>query len=611
MDRLETIVTGFKLQIGEGIEPALKYLEQHLNTESPRFNDYIQIKGRYNALQRELLLGVIDQLTYTQWRNNLSSALLLFADELNEEDLQPLEIAADPAADKKGDILYFIPDKMLLNLEEKCAVRVAWLPEVLSSDWNSRPEDVQKEIRMADIMAVELLNLDQRNPFQIRSMSEPVQFVDKADFTEWVFYVKPLMEGAFSLVVRVSVMEVIRNKEYKKDIVLEELVTVQTKELPLLDSSGFKPANARLSLSKAADGAPNSRAAASTAATAATVLPAAQSAPEQSAAVEESTVSKTAGQSLVRQILIGLMAASALSVAALLGVPAYQETQLWKKTLRCGKPYCARAYLNKYPDGPHKEEARIMLADTAMIAPDSMLRIDTAHLPTDAVSTDSAREEFVLQPEDTIVFSLAEWEKRQAEGSRTTSGRYKKKPVPRPVPARPKPPVPAAPPAASPAPPAPVAVPGSAAGNSELKGQVFYLKIKEFPIVQSGERWLNFKFVKFNEFREALVLLQNLNGNLFRPGQQIEFVTKSQTYRCTVLYSAIDPDRGEISRISRAYFRLDQKTLNAFAHEKVTLLRVIDPVSQQTDDYPTNKQTQRELNRRTNEVLDEMKKKTK
>lgn len=616
MGRLETIITGFKLQIGEGIEPALNFLEQHLTSESPRFNDYIQIKGRFNALQRELLLGVIDQSTYNQWRNNLSNALLLFADELTEEDLKANNSTIDPTADKKGDILYYIPDQMLLNLEEKCAVRVAWLSEVLSSDWDSRPEDVQKEIRMADIMAVELLNLDQRNPFQIRSMSEPVQFVDKEDFTEWIFYVKPLMEGAFSLVVRVSVIEVIRNKEYKKDIVLEELVTVQSKELPLLDSSSFKPANARLSLSNAGAGPPNSRAAASTAA-AATVLSPAQSAPEQTAVAEESTVSRTAWQSLVRQAIIGLVAATVVSVAVFLGVTAYQENHFWKNTRNCGKPHCARKYLDKYPDGPHKEEARDMLADTVRIVPDTMPRADTLpfqrSVVSDSIVKESPRqEEFVLQPEDTLVFSLAEWEKQQTQGVKNHSRSKKDKTAARPKPAKPKP---ATNPGTAAVPTASVSVPGNApateVGSSESAGQVFYLKIQEFPIVQDGNSLLNFRFLKFNESGETLVLIQNLNGNLFRPGQLIEFVTKSQTYRFTVLYSAIDPDRGEQSRISRAYFRLDQKTLTAFAAEKITLLRITDPVSRKIDNYTTNKQTQREMNRRSKEVLDEMKKRTK
>ena len=64
MNRLEEIVKTLKSFIAEGVEAALEYLEKVLDHKSLQYNDYIQIKSRYNSLQRELLLGVIDHSTY-------------------------------------------------------------------------------------------------------------------------------------------------------------------------------------------------------------------------------------------------------------------------------------------------------------------------------------------------------------------------------------------------------------------------------------------------------------------------------------------------------------------------------------------------------------------
>ncbi|MCK6692964.1 MAG: hypothetical protein L6Q97_12765 [Thermoanaerobaculia bacterium] len=578
MSQLETIVAGFKSQIGEGIEPALKFLEQHLNPESPRFDDFIQIKSRYNSLQRELLLGTIDQNTYNQWRNSLSQALLLFSGELTEDDLRADVKEDDPREDKRGDILYYIPDRMLLNREEKCAVRLAWMQETILRDWTAREEDVRKEIRMADIMAVELLNLDERNPFQIRALSEAVQFVDNDDYTEWVFYVKPLMEGEFALVLRVSVIEIIREKEYRKDIVLEERVQVQTQEMPQQVPSSFKPAHASLTLGNAA---PESRS--NTSPSAAAAAPSArQAGSDQPTAKAQQSVVKTAGQSVIRQVIIGLAASVSLIITFTLGLSYYQEAQAWKKARQCGRPPCAKAYLEQYPDGRYKDEAFILLSDTILLKKDSIAVMPLTEPPAVDSTPAVDKDGLVIFPEDTVAFSLEAWEKMQTRASR--------KPKPRPD-------------AKS------SAAPETESNDTDLPGQVVKLNVQEFPIFQSDTGLLNFRFLKFNTNKEGFAVLHNLNGNLFRPGQHIEFVTSGgKVHRSSVQYVAVDPYRGNVPRNSRAYFRLDVGTVEAFATKKVTQIRVVNPVTQITDIYPTTRKTQQELNRRTKAALEEVKK---
>ena len=207
MNRLEEIINTLKTHIGEGVEVALEYLETVLDHNSDRYNDYIQIKSRYNSLQRELLLGVLDHSTYDISRNNISKALLLLAEEISEKDLIPEGGVKEEKEDKHGEVLYHVPDLMQLNHEEKCTVRIAFEADQLFRDWEKTDVDVVKSIRVSEIMAVSMLNVDETDPpFAIRTLSETVQFLDKDDFTEWLFYVKPIRMGKFPLILRVSVI---------------------------------------------------------------------------------------------------------------------------------------------------------------------------------------------------------------------------------------------------------------------------------------------------------------------------------------------------------------------------------------------------------------------
>ncbi len=258
MSRLASIVAELKSNIADSVEAALKFLEKTLNPSSSRYNDYIQIKSRFNSLQRELLLGGISNEEFNKTRNNISAALLLLADDLREDDLAAESKPTPAGGPKRGELLYHIPDLMETGREEKCTVRIAWVLDQLLRDWEKKEADVVKNIRISDVMSVELLNAEAGNPFEIRSLSEKVQFIDQYDFTEWIFYVKPIMEGQFKLALRVSVIEMINDKEYKKDIVLEEEVLVKT-EAPAAAAKGFKKAPDGIALGGGVLENPNSR----------------------------------------------------------------------------------------------------------------------------------------------------------------------------------------------------------------------------------------------------------------------------------------------------------------------------------------------------------------
>jgi hypothetical protein len=246
MSNLAETVQTLKNRIAQGAEPALKYLEELLAPASPHYNTMIQLKARYHTCQRALLLGTIEHEEFERTCSSISQALLVIADELLPEDLRAEAVPAAPAEGKRGEILYHIPDAMQLEQERKCLVRIAWNRATLQRDWKPSDQDVTRSIRISEIMAVQLLNADESGPFAIRTLSETVQFVEREDFTEWVFYVRPLRAGRFPLLLRVSVIEVIREKEYKKDIILEEEITVVAEAVPEPVATPFKAAGAGL-----------------------------------------------------------------------------------------------------------------------------------------------------------------------------------------------------------------------------------------------------------------------------------------------------------------------------------------------------------------------------
>lgn len=571
MNRLEEIVKTLKTYIGEGVETALDFLEKILDHSTTRYNDFIQIKSRYNSLQRELLLGVLDHSTYDISRNNISKALLILADEITEKDLIPEGGAPAGEEDKRGEILYNVPDLMQVNKEEKCAVRIAFDIEHVKRDWEAAPEDVIKSIRVSEIMAVSLLNVDEAEPpFAIRSFSETVQFVDKDDFTEWVFYVKPLKVGRFPLLLRVSVIEMINNKEYKKDIVLEEEITVQTEDVGTPRGEEFKSAGTSVTLTN-------------------TPLP--QTAPPPPAAQAQE-----AGKKGLQRIAGALLTAVALASAGYFGYTVYTEEQYWEKAGKGGGTGGYEEYLKKYPEGRHSEEARDMI-DSLQVGVDTMPAVP---------GTPQEQQPATPQPENIQP-------EAPPSGAETTSGQPAppaKKPVaekPAKKKERPKKEAPVAPdPGKTPAPVTPkdtvkAPVPPAAPASSLLRGENFYFRIPRFTVLESEKQDMFFTFYQFNQYREVLVVLGSLGEAKMTPGSKIAFLPeKGPELNAEIKYVSTTP---RVEQRSDWYFTLSADELTRLAGEKFRGVRLTGTAGQNLGTYNFTNKGRRNLNNRAGEAL--------
>lgn len=152
---------------------------------------------------------------------------------------------------KQGNILYQIPNEMQLEKDTKCVVRIAFNETILRKELDISREATIKSIRVSNLMEVDLLDPLAAGNFEIRGLNEQEQIIDKEDFTQWLFYVKPKKEGRFPLLLKVAVIEVLYGKERKKEISLEEIISVVTK-LKTVAEGTFKNAGYALSFADTA-----------------------------------------------------------------------------------------------------------------------------------------------------------------------------------------------------------------------------------------------------------------------------------------------------------------------------------------------------------------------
>jgi hypothetical protein len=135
---------------------------------------------------------------------------------------------ADPLSKKpnQGRLLFDMPKKMEVGKEYRCVVRIAHDDTPLFQNMEHTTNTAAQDIRIADVMSVELIDIDTETAFTIRTVTEAQQFIDDKEMTEWLFYIKPLKENPHSLALKVAVIEPIDGKERRREQVLEEMIEV-------------------------------------------------------------------------------------------------------------------------------------------------------------------------------------------------------------------------------------------------------------------------------------------------------------------------------------------------------------------------------------------------
>ena len=204
----------------------LAALKKALPEGTDKYNTVFQLETRLNSTNRDRLRGILSQDQLEVAYNRIASDLLDLIDALEPADFDAATADGPGHVSKTGSILYRIPHTMEVEEEYRCVVRLAFEDEVIIRNIEITRDTVLKEVRVAEVMEVELLDPNEQPAFTIRRLNSAEQFLEKNDYTEWIFFVKPLRTGELPLVLRVAVLEIIDEHERKKEIVLEELIRV-------------------------------------------------------------------------------------------------------------------------------------------------------------------------------------------------------------------------------------------------------------------------------------------------------------------------------------------------------------------------------------------------
>lgn len=188
-------------------------------------NLYTDIRGAIDELAGKL--SNMNTLTLEIMRSKSYQPLI---DALLSQSgkISPQPVSSATASRKEGKVLYHIPGMMQLNTWTRCTVRLAW-EEIYLLEGLKIPEDqrVIESIRLGNVMQVSLNEGKDGHNFEIKPLNNEEQVIFEDDFTEWLFDVKALNTGNFTLILRVTLIQIIEGKERKKDVVLERNVVTE------------------------------------------------------------------------------------------------------------------------------------------------------------------------------------------------------------------------------------------------------------------------------------------------------------------------------------------------------------------------------------------------
>lgn len=230
---VETIRKELQGQLIEDIAGALKMLQGMLPENSEKYALVIALLGRLNDANKARLRNTLSNDDLQREYDKIRADLFDLIQSLEESDF---DAAAAPAvgadgkpATRQGSILYRIPHVMPQGKETKCVVRIAMSEDAIVENITI-DEHVQLKTlyRVSDTMQAELVDPTGGKVFDIRTINDPIQFIDEQGYTEWWFYVTPKETGSFPLVLKISIIEIIDGQPRHKELVMEEVVQVVT-----------------------------------------------------------------------------------------------------------------------------------------------------------------------------------------------------------------------------------------------------------------------------------------------------------------------------------------------------------------------------------------------
>ncbi|MEQ8705633.1 MAG: hypothetical protein RIC19_17025 [Phaeodactylibacter sp.] len=212
--------------ITESMGRAFDSIEDRLPAECPKANELLLLKAQLNEANRAKVMGVKSsedlQLDYNRIRLNL----LEWIDGLEVADFSPPSAGMKPKG--QGVLLHKIPRQMEVGREEICVIRLAYDRAVIADNLELTDAVEVKEVKVSEVMEAELIDANSEPAFHIRTYHDERQFLEDDTYTEWKFYVEPIREGTFRLLLKLTVIEEVMGAREHRNITWEEQVQIVT-----------------------------------------------------------------------------------------------------------------------------------------------------------------------------------------------------------------------------------------------------------------------------------------------------------------------------------------------------------------------------------------------
>ena len=192
--------------------------------DSSLVTDAILLESRYTNVFKDFAVkGILPREDYDRTVAQINYALLEIIEKIEKSVPPPTSAVKNK---NSGRILHNIPGTMPVSKERRCIVRIAYDDESLLRDIKIDDDTTIENVRIAEVMGVELVDFNETPAFNIRTLNDEEQFICDDEYTQWLFMVKALREGKYPLTLKVCVIEEVNGKERKRDIVLEKEVFI-------------------------------------------------------------------------------------------------------------------------------------------------------------------------------------------------------------------------------------------------------------------------------------------------------------------------------------------------------------------------------------------------
>jgi len=212
--------------LSESLGRAFDAIGERLPSGSVKADDLLLLKAQLNEANRAKIMGVKSDKDLQLDYNRIRLHLLEWIDALETTDFEAIKKGVKPKG--RGVLLHKIPRQMEVGKEETCVIRLAYERTIIADNLELTDAVEVREITVSEVMEAELIDANSEPAFHIRTYHDERQFLETGAYTEWKFYVEPIREGSFRLLLKLTVIEEVLGARERRNITWEEQVEIVT-----------------------------------------------------------------------------------------------------------------------------------------------------------------------------------------------------------------------------------------------------------------------------------------------------------------------------------------------------------------------------------------------